>query len=468
MRQVEEILKETQGVKYYSSVVGYSMLSGVQNTYSGFFFITLEDWGKRKKPDEQFRAIMLHLQAKMAEIPGALAFPFLPPAIPGVGASGGVTFILEDRTGQGGTFLADNLKKYLEAVNKRPELARAFTTALPSVPQVRVNVDQDMVLQQGVKLQDVYETMQCFMGGAFVNYFNRFGRQWQVYVQAEGDYRTEAQNLGQFYVLNNSSNMVPLAAVTSVKSTQGPEFTMRYNLHEAAQINASPKPGYSSAQAMKAMEEVFAETMPPGMGYDYMGMSYQEQKAQQGISPMVIFGFSLLCVFLILAAQYESWSLPFSVLLGTPVAVFGAFAAMMVGRYENNVYAQIGLVMLIGLSAKNAILIVEFAKMGYEEGKPLMDAALEGARLRLRPILMTSFAFILGCVPLATATGAGAVSRRVMGCTVIGGMLAASFIAIFLIPVIFYIIEKLGGEKHSAIKPAESKPGPDVPQGGGS
>ncbi len=364
MGQAEEILKNTPGVKYYSTVIGYNMLSGVQNTYSGFIFITLEDWDKRKKPDEQFRAIMMHLQAKMAAIPGALAFPFLPPAIPGVGASGGVTFILEDRTGQGGDFLAANLKKYLEAVNQRPELARAFTTALPSVPQVRVDVDRDQVLQQGVKLQDVYQTMQCFMGGAFVNYFNRFGRQWQVYVQAEGNYRTEAQNLGQFYVLNSSSNMVPLAAVTSVKSTQGPEFTMRYNLHEAAQINASAKPGYSSAQAMKAMEEVFDETMPPGMGYDYMGMSYQEQKAQQGISPMVIFGFSLLCVFLILAAQYESWTLPFSVLLGTPVAVFGAFAAMMVGRYENNVYAQIGLVMLIGLSAKNAILIVEFAKNG--------------------------------------------------------------------------------------------------------
>jgi HAE1 family hydrophobic/amphiphilic exporter-1 len=466
MRQVEEILKNTPGVKYYSSVIGYNMLSGVQNTYSGFLFITLEDWGKRKKPDEQFRAIMMHLQAKMAAIPGALAFPFLPPAIPGVGASGGVTFILEDRTGQGGTFLADNLKTFLAAANKRPELARAFTTALPSVPQVYVDVNRDQVLQQGVKLQDVYQTMQCFMGGAFVNYFNRFGRQWQVYLQAEGDYRTHAQNLGQFYVLNNSSNMVPLAAVTSVRSTQGPEFTMRYNLHEAAQINASAKPGYSSAEAMKAMEDVFNETMPPGMGYDYMGMSYQEKKAQQGVSPMVIFGFSLICVFLILAAQYESWSLPFSVLLGTPVAVFGAFAAIMVGHFENNVYAQIGLVMLIGLSAKNAILIVEFAKMGYEEGKPLMQAALEGARLRLRPILMTSFAFILGCVPLATASGAGAMSRRVMGFTVIGGMLASSFIAIFLIPVIFYIIEKLGGEKQSALKAAEPTPVPEAPKPG--
>jgi HAE1 family hydrophobic/amphiphilic exporter-1 len=450
MREAEEILQATPGIKYYSTVVGYSMLSGVQNTYSGFFFITLEDWALRQKPEEHYRAIMAHLNAKLSRIPGAMGFAFSPPAIPGVGASGGVTFILEDRTGQGGNFLAANLQTFIAAAKKRPELAGVFTTALPSVPQVQVNVDRDQVLQQGVRLQDVYQTMQCFMGGAFVNYFNRFGRQWQVYVQAEGDYRTEAQNLGQFYVLNQSSNPVPLAAVTQIKETQGPEFTMRYNLYDSAQINASARPGYSSAQAMKALEEVFAETMPAGMGFDYMGMSYQEKKAQQGVSPMVIFGFSLVCVFLILAAQYESWSLPFSVLLGTPVAVFGAFAGMMVGHYENNVYAQIGLVMLIGLSAKNAILIVEFAKMGYERGQSLQEAALEGARLRLRPILMTSFAFILGCVPLAKASGAGALSRQVMGFTVIGGMLAASFLAIFLIPVIFYLIGKWGAGKQPA------------------
>jgi len=456
MREAEEILQATPGIKYYSTVVGYSMLSGVQNTYSGFFFITLEDWALRQKPEEHYRAIMAHLNAKLSRIPGAMGFAFSPPAIPGVGASGGVTFILEDRTGQGGNFLAANLQTFIAAAKKRPELAGVFTTALPSVPQVQVNVDRDQVLQQGVRLQDVYQTMQCFMGGAFVNYFNRFGRQWQVYVQAEGDYRTEAQNLGQFYVLNQSSNPVPLAAVTQIKETQGPEFTMRYNLYDSAQINASARPGYSSAQAMKALEEVFAETMPAGMGFDYMGMSYQEKKAQQGVSPMVIFGFSLVCVFLILAAQYESWSLPFSVLLGTPVAVFGAFAGLMVGHYENNVYAQIGLVMLIGLSAKNAILIVEFAKMGYERGQSLQEAALEGARLRLRPILMTSFAFILGCVPLAKASGAGALSRQVMGFTVIGGMLAASFLAIFLIPVIFYLIGKWGAGRGAGKQPAHA------------
>jgi HAE1 family hydrophobic/amphiphilic exporter-1 len=458
MRQVEDILKNTPGVKYYSSVVGYSMLSGVQNTYSGFFFITLEDWAKRTAPAEKLKSIMLHLNQEMGQIPGAVGFAFLPPAIPGVGTSGGATFILEDREGKGGTFLADNLQKFLAAARQRPELTGIFTTALPSVPQVYVDVDRDQVLQQGVRLQDVYQTMQCFMGGAFVNYFNRFGRQWQVYVQAEGDYRNNAKNLGQFYVLNNTNQMVPLAAITSVRSTTGPEFTMRYNLHEAAQINASAKPGFSSAQAMKALEEVFDQTMPPGMGYDYLGMSYQEKKAQQGVSPMVIFGFSLICVFLILAAQYESWTLPFSVLLGTPIAVFGAFAGLMIGRFENNVYAQIGLVMLIGLAAKNAILIVEFAKMSYEQGKPLMEAALEGAKLRLRPILMTSFAFILGCVPLAKASGAGAMSRRVMGFAVIGGMTAASFIAIFLIPVTFYVIEKIGGEKHPPAKDPGTKP----------
>lgn len=447
VRQVEEILHNTPGVKYYSSVVGFSMLSGVYNTYSSFFFIALSDWAERKKPEEKYQAIMAHVNREMGKIPGAIGIAFPPPAIPGVGTAGGVTFVLEDHSGQGGNFLAQNLKVFLEAAKKRPEFASVFTTALPSVPQVFVHVDRDQVLQQGVRLQDVYQTMQCFMGGAFVNYFNRFGRQWQVYVQAEGDFRTKAQNLGQFYILNSSSNMVPLAALTSVTPTNGPEFTMRYNLYPGAQINASTKPGVSSAQAMKALEEVFAQTMPTGMGFDYLGMSYQEKKAQEGISPMVIFAFSLICVFLILAAQYESWSLPFSVLLGTPIAVFGAFAGLMVGRFENNVYAQIGLVMLIGLAAKNAILIVEFAKAGYDEGKPLMEAALEGAKLRLRPILMTSFAFLLGCVPLARASGAGALSRQVMGFTVIGGMGAASFVAIFLIPASYYIIEKWSGSK---------------------
>jgi HAE1 family hydrophobic/amphiphilic exporter-1 len=296
------------------------------------------------------------------------------------------------------------------------------------------------------------------MGGAFINYFNRFGRQWQVYIEAESDYRAKMENVGQFYVRNNRGENVPLAALTRITPRSGPEFTMRFNEYRSAQINGAAAPGYSSEQATAALEEVFKETMPAEMGFDYLGMSFQEQKAREGVPSWAIFGLSLLFVFLILAALYESWSLPFSVLLSTPVAVFGAFLVLWLRRVvmgmfypaymvqiESDVYSQIGLVMLIGLTAKNAILIVEFAKDEFESGKPLVDAALAGARLRLRPILMTSFAFILGCVPLWIATGAGSVARQIMGTTVIGGMLAASFIGIFLIPVIFYLVEKWSG-----------------------
>ena len=457
-RQAEELIMKVPGVKYTTTVIGYSMLSQVTNTYSAFFFITLEDWAARKKPEEQYAAIKAELTKQLGGISGAIGFSFPPPAIPGVGVSGGATFILEDRAGKDIAFLAENTTKFLEAAKKRPELASVSTTFRPTVPQLFLDVDRDKVLKQGVNLSDVYKTLQSFLGSGFINYFNRFGRQWQVYVQAEGDYRTNIENVGQFYVRNNKGEAVPLSALTSVRNIAGPEFTMRYNLYRSAQINAAAAPGYSSAQVMRALEEVFAETMPSEMGYDYMGMSFQEQKAQQGVSPMVIFGFSLLCVFLILAAQYESWSLPFSVLLGTPIAIAGAFMALLMRSQELNVYAQIGLVMLIGLAAKNAILIVEFAKMEHEKGElSLVEATLKGAQLRLRPILMTSFAFILGCVPLAIASGAGAISRQVMGSTVIGGMLAATCIAIFIIPVTFYVVERMSGKGgDAAVKPAGS------------
>jgi HAE1 family hydrophobic/amphiphilic exporter-1 len=442
-RKVEKIILQTPGVAGVTSVIGFSLLSRVQTTYSAFFFVTEKPWNERKQANEQYTAIRSHIVEALSKVEDGIAFSFTPPSIPGVGTSGGVTFMLEDRSGGNVQFLGDNLDKFMQAARKRPELVGVSTTYLASVPQKFADVDRAKVMRQGVNISEVYQTLQAFMGGYLVNYFNRFGRQWQVYVAAEGDYRARAENIGQFYVANNRGEMVPLSAVTTIRSIEGPEFTMRYNEYHAAQINAAAAPGYSSGQAMKALEEVFAQTMPREMGYDYTGMSYQEQQAAQGVPPSVVFGLSLLFVFLILAAQYESWSLPFSVLLGTPIAVFGAYLFLMWRHYENDVYAQIGLIMLIGLSAKNAILIVEYSKHEYESGKSIEEAALTGARIRLRPILMTAFAFILGCVPLWIATGSGAVSRRILGTAVIGGMLAASVIAIFLIPVAFYIVETL-------------------------
>jgi HAE1 family hydrophobic/amphiphilic exporter-1 len=449
-RKIEDILSKIPGVQYTTSVVGFSLLSLVQNTYSAFFFVTFKPWSERTKPEEQYTAIKANINKQLAGVTEGLAFAFPPPAIPGVGTSGGFQFILEDRAGKDVAFLAQNVNTFVDAARKRPELATLIPTFLPNVPQVFVDVDRDKVVKQGIDLGQVYQTLQTFMGGFFVNYFNRFGRTWQVYIEAEGDYRSDAKNVGQFFVRNSNGDPVPLDAISSIKNIAGPEFTLRYNEYRSAQINGSAAPGYSSNQAMKALEEVFRQTMPNEMGYDYLGISYQEKKAQQGVSPTVVFGISLIFVFLILAALYESWSLPFSVLLGTPVAVLGAFATLWLRGMENNIYAQIGLIMLIGLAAKNAILIVEFAKDEYEKGKPLLDATLEGARLRLRPILMTSFAFIFGMLPLWFASGSGAVARRILGSTVIGGMIAASGIAIFLIPVTFYVIERLFAGRQTA------------------
>jgi len=467
MAKIQQIASSIPGVEQVTTVSGFSLLSFARTSYSGFGFISMKEWDSRKARAEQFQEIKTRLNAALSKLPEGIAFGFSPPAIPGVGTSGGFTFILEDRSGGDVRFLSDNVNQFIAAARKRPEIGSLSTTFLPSVPQQFVAVDRDKVIKQGVAINDVYRTIQAFMGGLFINYFNRFGRQWQVYIEAEGDYRTRPENVGQFYVRNGDGEMVPLSALTRFESRNGPEFTLRFNEYRSAQLNGSAAPGYSTDQAMKALEETFAQTMPAQMGFDYSGISFQEKKAQEGVSSGVIFGFSLLFVFLILAALYESWTLPFSVLLSTPVAVFGAFGVLWLRRtllgyllpaymvqIENDVYSQIGLVMLIGLTAKNAILIVEFAKDEFEKGRPLAEAAMEGARLRLRPILMTSFAFILGCVPLWTATGAGAVARQIMGTTVIGGMAAASFIGIFLVPAIFYVVEKLSGATRQSAPPA--------------
>ena len=442
-KRVEAVLKKTPGVEYYTTVLGFSLLSQAQTTYNALFFVTLKPWNERKKASEQYAAIRAHINKELEGMPEAKAVSFPPPAIPGVGTAGGFTFILEDRVGKDPSFLSTNLTAFMEAAGKRKELASLSTTYLPQVPQIFVNVDRDKVLKQGLDLGEVYKTLQTFMGGYFVNYFNRFGRQWQVYVEADDKYRSSPDNIGLFYVRNRSGQSVPLSAVTKVEHRTGPEFVMHYNEYRSAQINGSAAPGYSSSDTTKALEEVFAKTMPNGMGFDYFGMSFQEQQAAKGVPRVAIFGLSLVFVFLILAALYESWSLPFSVLMSTPVAVLGAFLALFSRHFENNVYVQIGLIMLIGMSAKNAILIVEYAKTEVEKGQSLTEAALTAARIRLRPILMTSLAFVFGCVPLWFATGSGGISRETLGTVVIGGMLGSTLLGIFIIPVNFYVVEKL-------------------------
>ncbi len=470
--KLDAIFKTTPGIKYYTGVAGFSLLSLVTTTYNSFYFITLDDWDTRDKKGLTAEVMIRELNRRLAGVAEAQAFAFAPPAIPGIGTSGGVTFMLEDRAGRDPAFLAENTATFLAAARKRPEFARLFTTLLPSAPQFFAEVDRDKVLKQGITLASVYQALQAFLGGAFVNYFNQYGRVWQVYVQAEGEFRTKAENVGQFYVRNAAGHPVPLSTLVTMRQVNGPEFTTRFNEYRAAQINGSLAPGYSTRQGMRALEEVFAQTMSRDMGFDYSGMSFQEKVAEEGIPPTAVFGFSLLLVFLLLAAQYESWTLPFGVLLGTPIAILGAVAALWLGRFELDVFSQIGLVMVIGLAAKNAILIVEFAKDERERGASLVDAALAGARVRLRPILMTAFAFILGVLPLVISTGAGANSRQILGATVLGGMLAATLIAIFVIPVTFYVSERFRRETRvaprtdAALAPISGGAGGEPPAGG--
>ena len=448
--QIDAILAHQDGIEGYNGIAGFSFFTRTAAPYTGVAFIGLKPWEDRE--DLTATQIIASINKQFAKIRDARVIAVAPPAIPGISAAGGFSLMIQDRTGAPYEFLAANVGKFMAEARKRPELENVRPNFSPAVPQLYADVDKDKAMKAGVAVGDIYAALQTFLGGSYINDFSRFGRQWRVFMQAEAIDRTSPDDLNKFYVRNARGDMVPLSSFVKVRPVSGPEYTVRFNLYRAVEILGAPAPGYSSGEALDALEAVAKQTLPPEIGYAWNGLSYQEKVASGGTAKTL--GLSLVFVFLILAALYESWSLPFSVLLATPVAVLGAFLGLVSRHFDNNVYAQIGLVVLVGLSAKNAILIVEFAKDNYEKGQSLIDAALEGARLRLRPILMTSFAFIFGCLPLWSATGAGAAARRVLGTAVVSGMAAATLLGIFFIPALFVLVEKLSSRKHGPGSPA--------------
>ncbi|MDH5311903.1 MAG: efflux RND transporter permease subunit, partial [Gammaproteobacteria bacterium] len=451
MGEIEKIIAEFDAIESATAVSGFSALTSTTQSNAGFIFIQLKDWDDR--PDERDNAqnLVRRLNEQFAaRITGGIAFAFGPPAIPGLGTGSGFSMMLQDLGGNTPEYLAEQAGKFIEAATARPEIANVGTLYRASVPQVFLDVDKPKALKLGVPLADVNTSIGAFLGGAYVNDFNRFGRLYKVYVQAEPEYRGNENGIRSFYVRNGEGAMVPLSTLVTTERTQGAEFTTRFNLFRSAELTGQPAAGYSSAQALDALEEVAAETLPSDMGYAWSDMSYQE-KAAAGAGAAV-FVMALVFVFLILAAQYESWSLPLSVMLGTPIAVFGAIAGLWIARlfsesYVNNVFAQIGLVMLIGMAAKNAILIVEFANQEMQAGKGAVQAAMDAAKSRFRPILMTAFSFILGVLPLLVATGAGAEARKVMGMTVFSGMLVATIVGVLVVPAMFVFVEKYIGRR---------------------
>jgi hydrophobe/amphiphile efflux-1 (HAE1) family protein len=453
LRTVEEIVSKLDGIESYQTIGGYGVVTSTYQPNFGTIFIRLKPWEERHDEALQVKGIMRRLQGELAQIPEAVAFPFNIPTISGFGASAGFNFLLQDRSGTLSVEeLGNQARAFLAAARERPEFATLFTAFDPTYPQVKVELDREKARTLGVPVNEVFQAMSASMGGTYVNDFNRFGRLYRVYVQADADYRRKPGDIGDVYVRSRTTNtMIPLSTLVTISSTPGTEVTTRFNLLRSVEIQGAPARGVSSGQALAALEEVFKQTMPKEMGFAYSSLSYQEKVAPP---PTPTFILAIVFVFLLLAAMYESWRLPWAVLLGSPLVALGAFFGVWLMGYDNNVYVQIGLIMLVGLAAKNAILIVEFAKAKHEEGLTVQEAALESARLRFRPILMTAFAFILGVVPLMRASGAGAGAQNVMGTAVFWGMLVATALGVFLIPGNFAFFEGLGRKRTPAKQPA--------------
>jgi HAE1 family hydrophobic/amphiphilic exporter-1 len=440
MRRVEDLLAHTPGVNGYTAVAGYNILAGASAPYYGLVFIALDPWDERG-PGEDLASIVAHLNQGIGRIPELQGVATPPPGIPGLGSTGGLSLYLQDLSGDlSPQALAEQVQRFVAAANERPELRNVLSPYRAGVPQKRAIVDEARALRQRLPLEQVYGTLATMLGGRFVNQFTRFGRTWNVYMQAERRFRATDEGIQLMYVRSLDGGMSPLSTVVGLEDSFGPQFMNRFNLFSAAYVLGDAAEGYSSGQAIAALEAVAARVLPKTMSYEWTDLSRQQVEAA---SVVPVFALALVAVFLILAALYESWSLPYAVLLGTPIAMAGAFLGLVARDLEFDVYGQIGLIMLVGLSAKNAILIVEYARSEYARGVPLLDAALDAGRLRLRPIIMTSFAFILGCVPLWVASGAGAQARKILGTVVIVGMLLSTLVATLIVPALFVLVERV-------------------------
>jgi HAE1 family hydrophobic/amphiphilic exporter-1 len=461
LSRVEEIVAKTPGVDSFVTIGGFGVVTNTYQPNFGTIFARLKPWEERKTPELHVKGAMAAIAREVSRIPEAIIFPFNIPTISGFGASAGFKFLLQDRSGSLSVEqLGAQARTFLDAARRRPELASVFTSFDPNYPQIRVELDREKARSLGVPVNDVFQAMSAALGGSYVNDFNRFGRLYRVYVQAEADYRRRPQDIGEIYVRSGASGtMIPLSTLVSITAVPGTEITTRFNLFRSVEVSGAPARGYTSGQALAALEETFAASMPKEMGFAYSSLSYQETTAPPSAPTFIL---AIVFVFLLLAAMYESWRLPWAVLLGSPLVALGAFLGVWLMGYDNNVYVQIGLIMLVGLAAKNAILIVEFAKAKHEQdGLSYEDAALESARLRFRPILMTAFAFILGVVPLMLASGAGAGAQNVMGTAVFWGMLVATALGVFIIPGNFAFVETLGRSR--AARPTAAPGGQRAP-----
>ncbi|UCE64280.1 MAG: efflux RND transporter permease subunit, partial [Nitrospirota bacterium] len=441
VEKVEYILGSTPGVKDIVALGGLSVINNVYASNVSSFFVVLSPWDERQSPALSLGAILGGLQPQLANIQEAIVVAFPLPPIPGLGNTGGIQFVLQDRSAQDLDALASALQQLITEGTQRPELQNLYASFRADVPQISLKLDPEKTKKLGVSISEVYTALQTYLGSLYVNDFNRFGRSFRVMLQAAPEFRSRPEDIVQFTVRNNNGEMIPLSTVTKLGNASGPESITRYNMSRSAEINGTASPGFSSGQAIQAMEQVANQILPRTMGYEWTGMSYQEIAA--GSQAPIVFALAIIFVFLFLAAQYESWTIPFAVVLGVPLAVFGAMGFTWLRGLENGVYAQLGLVMLIGLASKNAILIVEFAKQRHEEGLSVRDAALEAARLRFRPILMTSFSTIFGLLPLVLATGAGAASRHSLGTSVLGGMFTATVFGVLLVPSFYMIVQNL-------------------------